>query len=333
MRKYIIMLTIIVSALVSTGAISYASEFQGVVYTNDVHGNSEFAEKFQKVENHLWIDGGDVLHGSDLAILSQGEAMIELLNKKGLDILVPGNHEFDYGTERLLELEKKFNGKMIASNVYYKNTNKRVFKPYIIENVQESKVLFIGLTTEEINSKVYAPMVADIEVRNPSKELELIISEVAEESYDEIVIVGHLGKKATDNLSKKDKASFVLDGHDHKLLYKDNYINNGFNGESVTLINLKSKKSKSIRLNEYLKENKITNKDSKLVSELSNKFIPELPSKTKITKVNEVMNLDKFSSDKDYDWKILYLLNKDKFNLSQKYQFIGGERGVDLIVY
>ena len=69
------------------------------------------------------------------------------------------------------------------------------------------------------------------------------------------------------------------------------------------------------------------------MSELSNKFIPELPSKTKIIKVNEVINLDKFSSDKGYDWKILYLLNKGKFNLSQKYQFIGGERGEDLIVY
>ena len=67
MRKYIM---IIASFMTITGGISYASELKGIIYTNDGHVNSEFIEKVQKVENHLCVDGGDVLHGSDLAILS-----------------------------------------------------------------------------------------------------------------------------------------------------------------------------------------------------------------------------------------------------------------------
>lgn len=36
--------------------------------------------------------------------LSQGEYIISLMNAAGYDLAVPGNHEFDYGVDRLMEL-------------------------------------------------------------------------------------------------------------------------------------------------------------------------------------------------------------------------------------
>ena len=36
--------------------------------------------------------------------MTTGEADIELMNAVGYDVAIPGNHEFDYGMERFLEL-------------------------------------------------------------------------------------------------------------------------------------------------------------------------------------------------------------------------------------
>jgi len=41
--------------------------------------------------------GGDLLSPSILSGMTKGSQMIELMNELGLDVVVPGNHEFDFG--------------------------------------------------------------------------------------------------------------------------------------------------------------------------------------------------------------------------------------------
>src|SRR4051794_25162122 len=47
--------------------------------------------------NSLTTFGGDLLSPSVLSGLTKGEQMIELTNAIGVDVAVPGNHEFDFG--------------------------------------------------------------------------------------------------------------------------------------------------------------------------------------------------------------------------------------------
>ena len=59
-------------------------------------------------------------------------------------------------------------------------------------------------------------------------------------------------------------------------------------------------------------------------NELINKYRfsqPKIPTMTKTISLKEKRNLDSLSEELNIDWRILFVLNKDK-NLSQKYQFV-----------
>ena len=60
-------------------------------------------------ENVLVLDAGDATQGNNLVTLTKGENAIKVMNAMGYDAMTAGNHEFDYGKERLLELQKKQN--------------------------------------------------------------------------------------------------------------------------------------------------------------------------------------------------------------------------------
>ena len=55
----------------------------------------------------ILVDNGDSIQGESIGTLSRGEAIIDLMNDMEYDVAIPGNHEFDYGTDRFLELTKE----------------------------------------------------------------------------------------------------------------------------------------------------------------------------------------------------------------------------------
>lgn len=50
-------------------------------------------------ENVFYVNAGDVISPSLLSGFDQGSHIIELLNATPPDIFVPGNHEFDFGSD------------------------------------------------------------------------------------------------------------------------------------------------------------------------------------------------------------------------------------------
>ncbi|MBP1555380.1 MAG: bifunctional metallophosphatase/5'-nucleotidase, partial [Oscillospiraceae bacterium] len=93
----------------------------------------------------ILVDNGDSIQGETIGTLTKGEAIIELMNGMRYDIAVPGNHEFDYGTERFLELTEKAEFPYICCDFTYKD--ELVFEPYIIKEVAGLKIGFVGVTT------------------------------------------------------------------------------------------------------------------------------------------------------------------------------------------
>src|SRR5215510_2494656 len=51
----------------------------------------------QNPGNTLLVDGGDCFQGSGVASLSQGRAIVPLVNSLGYDLVIPGNWEVVYG--------------------------------------------------------------------------------------------------------------------------------------------------------------------------------------------------------------------------------------------
>ena len=88
-----------------------------ILHTNDVHcalddaigyaGLAAYAGALEEqygADRVTLVDAGDAIQGQAVGTLSQGEYIISLMNAAGYDLAVPGNHEFDYGVDRLMEL-------------------------------------------------------------------------------------------------------------------------------------------------------------------------------------------------------------------------------------
>jgi 5'-nucleotidase len=60
---------------------------------------------------------GDFLGGSVFAAKHQGESVLEILNELDVDYFTLGNHEFDFGAEKVIELMDKSNFTWLGSNV------------------------------------------------------------------------------------------------------------------------------------------------------------------------------------------------------------------------
>ena len=95
----------------------------------------------------ILVDDGDAIQGEPIGTLSEGAAMIELMNAMHYDVAIPGNHEFDYGADRFLELAEMAEFPYISCNFNY--LGERVFDPYVILEAAGRKIAFVGVTTPE----------------------------------------------------------------------------------------------------------------------------------------------------------------------------------------
>ena len=60
------------------------------------------------------------------------------MNAIGYDVAIPGNHEFDYGMDRFLELTEMADFPYISAN--FNKDGELVFDPYVMEEVEGVKV-------------------------------------------------------------------------------------------------------------------------------------------------------------------------------------------------
>ncbi|MCB2822635.1 metallophosphoesterase, partial [Listeria monocytogenes] len=71
------------------------------------------------------IDGGDFKRGNPMTDMyntikrKEDNPVISVMNKIGYDVVVPGNHEFDYGMENLKKINQEAAFPLISANIYH----------------------------------------------------------------------------------------------------------------------------------------------------------------------------------------------------------------------
>ena len=104
----------------------------------------------QNPANTLLIDGGDFFHGSGVASLTEGEALIPLLNDFNYDLILPGNWEVVYKKEKMLYDMGHANAAKICANMWHdakeEGKGEMIYPPYWIKYFANAKVGFIGYT-------------------------------------------------------------------------------------------------------------------------------------------------------------------------------------------
>ena len=167
MKKRFVLLAAI-AGLVTELAVSCASTKAApvlpdndivILYTNDVHcgidenigyAGLSFYKKLMSEQTPYvsLVDAGDSIQGSAIGTISKGEYSITLMNKLAYDVAIPGNHEYDYGIARFMELSKKLNCGYISCNARDEK-GKLIFPAYKILNYGKTKVAFVGISTPE----------------------------------------------------------------------------------------------------------------------------------------------------------------------------------------
>ena len=216
-----------------------------ILHTNDIHcgindniGLAElvhYKKELSKKSEVLLIDAGDAIQGAPIGMLTQGEAMINLMNASGYDFAVPGNHEFDYGMNRFLQLANKLHCGYYSSNLIDLRTDELVLPAYKIIDTAGTRIAFIGVTTPETLTSSTPAYFQDVSgkfiygfaestngqklYRQVQKNIDLVRSKGAEYVF----LIAHLGLNGTakryssaEVIRHTHGLNGVLDGHSHE---------------------------------------------------------------------------------------------------------------------
>lgn len=225
-----------------------------ILYENDVHCAIDGYAKLAGLRNKLadsgyvaLVSSGDYLQGGTAGALSFGSYIMEIQKAVGYDAMTLGNHEFDYYTDRLLELIEAYDPPVTCANLYDAKTGERLFPAYIIRRYGPRKVAFIGaLTPETADAEYYAlhdETGKDIYDLKPESTYQLI-QEAADaaraEGAEFVIVLSHLGEqKIVQNVDSHGLIAAttgidaVLDGHSHNVVPGE-YVKNAA-GEPVLI--------------------------------------------------------------------------------------------------
>ncbi|WP_312092223.1 5'-nucleotidase C-terminal domain-containing protein [Aminipila sp.] len=208
-----------------------------ILHTNDVHSRVDDKLGYASVKGWkdyfqaqgstvLLLDAGDSLHGYPIANLGQGENIVEIMNAVGYTAMTPGNHDFNYGIKRLLELKKEMTFDLLSANLTAENGS-AVLSPSKLYEQNGVKIGIIGISTPETATKTNPDNVKGYSFNESSMadQIQTQIDKLEKEGADYIIGLGHLGMdkesapfRSIDIIEKLHGLDIFIDGHSHTTL-------------------------------------------------------------------------------------------------------------------
>ena len=219
-----------------------------ILFTNDVHGAisdnigyAGLAAYKKSVEEHTpyvtLVDCGDAIQGGYLNSVSRGEISARVMNCIGYDLATLGNHEFDFGMERLAELMELTGAEYLCCNLNYTGRGENPLgelSPYTIYSYGDINVAFIGVATPwtiSDSTPTYFmegdEYVWDFHGGDESgQELFALVQDTVDEcrtqGADYVIVLSHLGMAegslpfTSENLAANTRGiDVILDAHSH----------------------------------------------------------------------------------------------------------------------
>ena len=229
-----------------------------ILFTSDAHagmdqgwgyaGLAAMRDSLAKTNHVVLVDNGDAIQGETIATLTNGDAIVDLMNAVGYDVLTIGNHEFDYGMANFLAVAEKQNAPYVSANFTYKD--ELVFKPYEIKEFDGVKIAFVGVTTprtftsstpayfqDEEGNYVYG-FCQDATGEKLYAAVQSAVDAARAEGAEYVVAMGHAGIEvgcipwtSGEIINNTTGIDFFLDGHAHETEPSDVVLNK--NGEEV----------------------------------------------------------------------------------------------------
>ncbi len=231
--------------LLILGSISFilAAEKEIVILSiNDFHGalapagknvgavklvDALKAEKAKNPEGTIIVSAGDNYQGSAMSNLLYGEPVSEVFKEMGIELSAVGNHEFDWGIDRITKWAEDGEFTFVCTNIYDKRTDQPVdwAEPFVIIEKEGIKVGFIGLATPETAYKTLKANVENYEFRDSIEVITEWVPIAKDAGADIIIALTHLGSfqdkegnitgEAAD-LCAVDGVDAVISAHTHQ---------------------------------------------------------------------------------------------------------------------
>ena len=213
-----------------------------IIHTNDTHGYGAAGEEClgygavaqlrddYKAEGRqvVLVDAGDWMQGNILLDDGYGKQAVGFMNEVGYDVMAPGNHEFDYGSDVLEERAAQLECPFVCANIFVDATGELLFEPRTIVELEDgTKLGFFGLDTPETLTKSSPKNVLGLTFLQ-GEELYACAQEQVDalraEGADFVICLGHMGdtagtapNRAIDVVENSSGIDLFINGHDHEV--------------------------------------------------------------------------------------------------------------------
>ena len=174
--------------------------------------------------NNILFDGGDYFHGHAIASITEGEALIPLMNAFNYDLILPGNWEVVYKKKKMLYDMGHSTAAKICANMWHKTNDADngtlIYPPYWIKYIAGAKVGFIGYTDHLVPKRQSPAYSEGIGFTHATENVAKYVKHLKEvEGCGIIMVVTHMGLAQQVGLSN-DKSvegvDFIIGADTHE---------------------------------------------------------------------------------------------------------------------
>ena len=221
-----------------------------LLHTCDLHGNILPTENYegktnlgglarcatvirqirQQEKKCLLVDAGDTIQGAAISYLTNGRVMVKALNLLRYDAWCWGNHEFDWGLDKLAICGEQAQMPILNANVVRGSDDSAArvlacIKPYRIVEVDGVKIGLIGLNTPGVPNWSRPQLIHGLKFADSVETLKTIIPAVQRAGAKVLVLVCHQGyREGGDDHANQINAiaqtfpelDVIIGGHTHR---------------------------------------------------------------------------------------------------------------------
>lgn len=245
-----------------------------ILHTNDLHGNVKnidqrvqyLLEQRQEAEARneivFILDGGDVFRNASNDSSSsfqkyQWKKIADSMNKAKYDAMTLGNHELDYGSEKLVDFIQYLEFPVVSSNLVVEKNSplNKVYEEKIVEINESTKKAFggkiypgviyekrdvkigiFGLTLPEANKKIKKH--EGVQFKEATQTSVQMVKELRERGAEHVILISHMSDKTNKKLANHPEVvaqggiDVIVGGHSHQPLEPGMLLNCSIEGES-----------------------------------------------------------------------------------------------------
>ena len=210
-----------------------------ILYENDVHCAIDGYQKMAGLRDAInrsdtayagAVCVGDFLQGNTTGAISKGQYIADIMQLMDYDALTLGNHEFDYGVPRMLQLLQQIGAPVACANFFEAGSPQPYYAPYVIRQYGDRRVAFVGACTPEtMILEGYAfydtngIQLYDLKTATFYQLVQQAVDRARSEGADYVVLLSHVGETTqslgfSSHLLVRNTRGIdvVLDGHTHE---------------------------------------------------------------------------------------------------------------------